>query len=270
MVMLHAPHATPQPLTHRRAPVARLATLPRHANVPLHEDKGTGVSGGSVDSGGARGGGTLTGMPGSPEGPASPSSPARPCTDRRALSAALLPPPSPPALGAAHTPLPPSPSRSSPGCPSPHQHKEATYQFSLLALGPCSTREALCITGRRQGCGAPRREHPAGSTSPGTSPHSATRGPEPRPASTEGSPCSHRQPVGTLLSGGPVATGLSLREIGGRGAEAREAQLPQTPLPPRPPAPHQPSRRPVPARHPGRPCLAFPAPRPARPSRGLP
>lgn len=111
--------------------MASLSTLPRHANISLHGERGARVSAGVVEGGGGGAGGgklgTLTGMPGSPEGPASPSSPAWPCTGRESREC-----PHGPSVQARALPLTP-----------PNQDKEATYQFSLLALGPCSSREAL-------------------------------------------------------------------------------------------------------------------------------
>ena len=53
------------------------------------------------------------------------------------------------------------------------------------------------------------------------------------PGAMAGAPCTHRQPIGTLLSWGTVATSFSLWEFGGTwGAEALEAELPADPSSP--------------------------------------
>lgn len=73
----------------------------------------------------------LTGIPGSPEGPASPSSPVLPYTSEETVS----------------TMSPPSPTQHTACCASSLWGKAVTYQFSLLAFGPCSSREPLSEQG---------------------------------------------------------------------------------------------------------------------------
>lgn len=140
------------------------------------------------------GAGTLTGMPGSPKGPASPSSPALPCGGW-------------------------SPEHLRPPCGAlggPPLEKEATYQLSFLTLGPCSSGEAL--QGRGLGSELPG---PGENTPQARDPFwGARQAPTAEGLPREPLPCplgphTHRQPIGTLLSWGAMATGLSLQEIRG-------------------------------------------------------